>query len=159
MDDKSQRMGEPNSKEITLRIYHHSDEYKDYLSARFYPSTGRSRLSFEWEGHRWAYRHTHFDDQGDYDLIYRPAPQPAEPADSNNFIQLVPEHCDRILWKGSYYHLPIQPDEPVKVPSDAQLKEFWRQLTEAGGDEVDFARALLARYGHNLTMLTKRVTI
>lgn len=36
--------------------------------------------------------------------------------------------------------------EPVKVPSDAQLKEFWRQLTEAGGDEVDFARALLARY-------------
>src|SRR5690606_30676302 len=37
--------------------------------------------------------------------------------------------------------------EPVKVPSDAQLKELWRQLTEAGGDEVDFARALLARHG------------
>lgn len=36
--------------------------------------------------------------------------------------------------------------EPVKMPSDAQLKEFWRQLTEAGGDEVDYARALLSRH-------------
>jgi hypothetical protein len=24
-----------------------------------------------------------------------------------NYVQEVPEHCDRITWRGSYYHLPL----------------------------------------------------
>ena len=32
-------------------------------------------------------------------------------APSGNYVQPVPEHCDRITWRGSYYHLPPAPVE------------------------------------------------
>lgn len=25
----------------------------------------------------------------------------------DSFVQLVPDHCDRIVWRGSYHHLPL----------------------------------------------------
>lgn len=57
---------------IERRVYRDSDEYREYLQARF-QQAGGERNSFAWQGHRWAYRYTSFDDQGDYDLIWRPA--------------------------------------------------------------------------------------
>jgi len=70
------------------------------------------------------------------------ASKPAAPeVDSANFVQRVPDHCDRIVWRGAYYGLPpaapAQPGEPVawmlEVPSDStrwytsgkQAKDHW----------------------------------
>lgn len=71
---------EPVAKEIERRVYHNTSEHKSYLSARFDMSGSNSRVSFEWGGHRWAYRYTHFDDCGEYDLIVRPLPAPQSAA-------------------------------------------------------------------------------
>lgn len=57
--------------EITRKIYRDSPERSAYLAARF-ERGGRTSNSFEFEGHRWGYRFSSFDDQGDYDLIWRP---------------------------------------------------------------------------------------
>ena len=73
----NQQRGEPD---IERRVYKNTKEYSQYLSARFDRKNGTMN-SFEWDGHRWAYKYTSFDDAGDYDLIYRPAPQPAEPVE------------------------------------------------------------------------------
>ena len=44
-------------------------------------------------------------------------PIPAEPSSiTDGFVQPVPDHCDRIVWRGSYYHLPITKSaEPVNA--------------------------------------------
>lgn len=56
--------------QIERRIYHGAEGYDAYLKARF----GVSGHSFSLDdGHRWAYRYTAFDDQGDYDLLWRPS--------------------------------------------------------------------------------------
>lgn len=84
--DRKQR-GEP--KELTepviyeRKVYHGSIEHSGYLRARFDRSKP-SRVSFEWDDHRWRYVYTGFDDLGEYDLLQRPAPQPAEPVMSSN---------------------------------------------------------------------------
>lgn len=60
---------------ITLKVYKDSPEYKDYMNARF-PKTGNYTVgtpaTFEFKGHRWKYQVTSFDDNGDYDLLWRP---------------------------------------------------------------------------------------
>ncbi len=45
-------------------------------------------------------------------LIQAAIAQPIPPAlakqsDAVCFVQFVPAHCDRIIWKNNYYHLPI----------------------------------------------------
>ncbi|MEY0607710.1 hypothetical protein AB7402_15740 [Providencia rettgeri] len=59
----------------TLKVYKDSPEYKDYMNARF-PKTGNYTVgtpaTFEFKGHRWKYQVTSFDDNGDYDLLWRP---------------------------------------------------------------------------------------
>ncbi len=56
--------------EHTIKVYKNSPEHGDYLKARF-PDGSRGNSTFEYEGHRWGYRYTSFDDKGDYDLLYR----------------------------------------------------------------------------------------
>ncbi|OJB95764.1 hypothetical protein [Yersinia ruckeri] len=53
---------------FTKKVYKKSPEYTLYTEARF---ANKSAHSFEFDGHRWAYEHTGFDDTGDYDLLYR----------------------------------------------------------------------------------------
>lgn len=53
----------------TMKVYTKSPEHSAYLKARF--ERTKSGQSFEWAGHRWAYEVTSFDDNGDYDLLYR----------------------------------------------------------------------------------------
>lgn len=103
-----ERRGEPVAKEIERRVYHNTSEYKSYLSARFDRSRSNSRVSFEWGGHRWAYRYTHFDDCGEYDLIVRPLPAPQ------------PDHI---------------PDAGKMVVSDRSMKEIKAALAGAKGKE------------------------
>ncbi|WP_272581848.1 hypothetical protein [Providencia sp. PROV269] len=60
---------------ITLKVYKDSPEYSKYLTARFPRKRGYSsgiNETFEYEGHRWKYQVTSFDDNGDYDLLWRP---------------------------------------------------------------------------------------
>lgn len=60
---------------ITLKVYKNSPEHGEYMEARF-PKDRRhhscSNGTFEYEGHRWKYQVTSFDDNGDYDLLWRP---------------------------------------------------------------------------------------
>lgn len=60
---------------ITLKVYKDSEEYEEYMNARF-PKTGNYTVgtpaTFEFKGHRWRYEVTSFDDNGDYDLLWRP---------------------------------------------------------------------------------------
>ncbi|MEY0405657.1 hypothetical protein AB7W10_06055 [Providencia rettgeri] len=60
---------------ITLKVYKDSEEYEEYRNARF-PKTGKYTVgtpaTFEFKGHRWKYQVTSFDDNGDYDLLWRP---------------------------------------------------------------------------------------
>lgn len=58
--------------EIEYQVRHNAEEYRDYLEARFNPSRRLSSLkTFEWKGHRWAYKYTDFDDEDEFDVIYR----------------------------------------------------------------------------------------
>ncbi|WP_439606826.1 hypothetical protein [Hydrogenophaga sp.] len=67
--------------EVERKVYRNGAEHREYLNARFGPEKGG--LSFPWNGHRWAYKFTGFDDDGDFDVLYRfetaPAQERAEP--------------------------------------------------------------------------------
>jgi hypothetical protein len=54
---------------ITQKIYHNAPEYNEYRTLRNFSSGGNG--SFEFEGHRWKYDHTSFDDLGEFDIIFR----------------------------------------------------------------------------------------
>ena len=65
------------------------------------------------------------------------APQPvAQPSERTHatapphvYVQEVPSHCDRIVWRGSYYHLPL----PVTQPKPEQAAQTERKpIMEAG---------------------------
>lgn len=69
----------------------------------------------------------------------------AEPVGAGNYVQPVPNHCDRIMWRGSYYGLPFaaQPtapagDKAVLSRCDAgttdALKHF--ELVQHGADSA-----------------------
>lgn len=55
-------------KAITRKVYVGTSEFREMIAARFEIPGERT---FLWEGHRWAYRYTSFDDRGNYHLIFR----------------------------------------------------------------------------------------
>lgn len=61
----------PASDCIERKVYRNSPEREKYLAARF-PMNVSADISFNWDGHRWMYKYTSFDDNGDYDLLTRP---------------------------------------------------------------------------------------
>ena len=71
---------------ITLKVYKDSPEHSEYMEARF-PKDRRhhscSNETFEYEGHRWKYQVTSFDDNGDYDLLWRPDGKESELMESD----------------------------------------------------------------------------
>ncbi|GKX40464.1 hypothetical protein SOASR014_42030 [Pectobacterium carotovorum subsp. carotovorum] len=62
----------------TLKVYKGTELHSEYMDARF--DKNNPYKSFPLDGHRWAYQHTSFDDNGDYDLLYRfdDRPEPEE---------------------------------------------------------------------------------
>ena len=62
---------------IERKVYKGTPEHREYLAARFPRNGGSPSNSFEWQGHRWAYYRTSFNDAGEYDLIYRNTPEAA----------------------------------------------------------------------------------
>jgi hypothetical protein len=55
---------------IERKIYTNTTGFLEYRSAAA-AAKSRCAISFEFEGHRWAYIRTDFDDKGEYHLIYR----------------------------------------------------------------------------------------
>jgi len=125
--------GEPVG-EIHCRIYHDTEQHRDYLKARFHPDTWRNRVSFEWQEHRWAYRYTHFDDSGEYDLIVRTAPQPAEPSRGEPVACF---KCGHAKHGGECVNVAPQPAEPVN-------KTDWNTVLSSWSDD-DFVRVFHER--------------
>lgn len=54
--------------------------------------------------------------------LYRNAEQPAPV--TTGYVQPVPDQCDRITWRGSYYHLPIEQPAPVAVTFQQVLTAY-----------------------------------
>jgi hypothetical protein len=95
--------GEDVPRTETLKIYRHDMVRHDaYLSARF-PAEGPHGLSFEFEGHRWAYYITGFDDGGDYDVLRRHLPlgAPYPPAASARISEQTIEAAVKAGLRGS----------------------------------------------------------
>jgi len=74
-------------KAVERRIYIDTPEYHLYMRARF-PGGSWNKNSFEFDGHRWAYRYSSFDDRGEYHLIYRwvDEPEDAKPESIENTV-------------------------------------------------------------------------
>jgi hypothetical protein len=53
--------------------------------------------------------------------------QGAEPVAENNYVQPVPDHCDRITWRNNYYHLPIKSTPPQ---ANALVAAAYRKAAE-----------------------------
>ncbi|EFV42431.2 hypothetical protein HMPREF0864_00760 [Enterobacteriaceae bacterium 9_2_54FAA] len=70
----------------TLKVYKDSETYPDYMKVRF--DKTNTGTSFPFNGHRWAYEHTAFDDSGDYDLLYRFDDEPYPEEKSNSVDEL-----------------------------------------------------------------------
>ena len=45
----------------------------------------------------------------------------------NSYVWTVPDHCDRIVWHGSYYHLPL-------LPQSEEIAELRAALADAERD-------------------------
>ena len=62
-----------------------------------------------------------------------------EPVGLDSFVQSVPEHCDRVIWRNSYYALPIRPDPRVAEleQENARLKEITIPVNIDYGDGAE----------------------
>jgi hypothetical protein len=62
-----------------------------------------------------------FDQIPDGPLFLAPQPQPLTSVADNCYIQNVPDHCDRIVWRDRYYMLP--PPKSPPLPSEEEIKD------------------------------------
>lgn len=109
---------------IKRRIYRNSTEYSEYVKQRFQYRTGSS---FEFDGHRWQYEYSSFDDTGEYDLIHRPpepAPAPAAAAWEPTPLPGDSEGLAEVFW--------AEPEaEPAPAPAADRLKSLQEVMREA----------------------------
>ncbi|MGE5000475.1 hypothetical protein AB8884_22200 [Yersinia enterocolitica] len=70
---------------FSKKVYKNTPEYALYIKARF---ADRTSHSFEFDGHRWAYEHTRFDDAGNYDLLYRFTDDEVSPVETSDDLSL-----------------------------------------------------------------------
>ena len=62
------------------------------------------------------------------------------------FVHPVPDHCDRIVWRNSYYHLPTPPlRKPWVSLTDEQRNEIARQADENDWHDYDIIDAVEAK--------------
>lgn len=82
------------------------------------------------------------------------ATQRAEPA-TGSYVQIVPDKCDRIVWRGRYYHLPLatQQAEPSgcacrwqgdQYVSLCELHQAWKDAIHEWAERAKTAEAALA---------------
>lgn len=143
MTPQSPQPSAPDRRCVERRVYKETSEYSDYLSARFGENGLRpAHSSFEWQGHRWQYKHSSFDDAGDFCVIFRweeaPAPQPSAPD---------LEAIRKALVKG-YAQCFTRKESDVYDAAFAALKALRNQLdapapqpSSTGGGALDLALA------------------
>lgn len=66
-------------------------------------------------------------------ILAAPVQEPLTQAAVGCFVQPIPAHCDRITWRGSYYHLPIA----------AQVQGVNMQLLESATESLDEIQAVM----------------
>jgi hypothetical protein len=100
----------------------------------------------EWGGKNTIHPHsgTWMLDAADaIELLSASKPAMTQPVDSAIFVQPVPDHCDRIVWRGSYYGLPpaapAQSGEPFECTHYDAFTEAHKQVSV----EVDALRETL----------------
>src|SRR5574344_1069015 len=73
---------------------------------------------------------------------------------TESFVQTVPDHCDRIVWKGTYIHLPIANAAPCArcKELEAQVKD-WKRGANAEAREVDAAHAKITEQAARIKAL------
>lgn len=72
--------------------------------------------------------------------------QQSEPlAEVNNYIQSVPNHCDRIVWRGQYYHLPL----PLSQAKPGQAATEQQEPTDSMGLPVSCGKPLCSPGDHH----------
>lgn len=85
---------------VRRRVYKTLQEHSAYLNARFKDKTSGT---FEYDGHRWRYEYTSFDDKGDYDVIVRPQSQPdAPPPPADDLVKRLRKRADEQERNNSY---------------------------------------------------------
>ena len=63
-------------------------------------------------------------------------PVAAHEPETESFVQTVPAHCDRIVWKGTYIHLPIANAAPCARCAELEREKFdWKK--EFGEDRAE----------------------
>ena len=58
---------------IERKVRKGTEEYRAYLTARFPRGMG-APSPFDFDGHKWSYHYTSFDDLGEFEVIHRPNP-------------------------------------------------------------------------------------
>jgi len=134
--------------EIERKVYKDSVEHREYLSARF-DHKHRTGISFEWDGHRWAYRYTSFDDAGEYDLLWRPDDtlQSRQPAEQEPYTTIDMGHGKWEVGAGKNAGLPCiafgrngtgKVGEPITTePRQMSVEETFAVITFANVDGLD----------------------
>lgn len=114
----------------TMKVYTKSPEHSAYLKARF--ERTKSGQSFEWAGHRWAYEVTSFDDNGDYDLLYRfdDMPYPEEVAVTADDLTIRDYFAAKAMsgWLASF---PASESHPVVSGLEEKVANYSYALADA----------------------------
>jgi len=99
----------------------------------FSPSSARLRDAPEWQRHDRLRRF--IEQSGRSGVSADPLPL------TDTYVQPVPDKCDRITWRGQYYHLPVSSQSQPLVapkPSAQGPTELWLQLHgDCGEHELD----------------------
>lgn len=62
---------------------------------------------------------------------------------TDSYVQMVPDKCDRIVWRNHYYHLPLTTPQPTQaqagaVPLTSEQERAIREAYESAGSESYF---------------------
>ena len=64
---------------------------------------------------------------------------------TDGYVQTVPDHCDRIVWRNAYYHLPLAAS-PADQGEDARDAARYRQLRKAGDVSISYDHGDYTQY-------------
>ena len=62
---------------------------------------------------------------------------------TDSYVQIVPDKCDRIVWRNRYYHLPLTTPQPTQAQAGAPRvsPEQWQALFDAQKRLVELANS------------------
>jgi len=81
--------------------------------------------------------------------LFNPPTHEVATPQQQEFVQTVPDHCDRIVWRGHYYHLPLaaQPQEELVEVCAEAYQVVGSLLSDVGALDTDKAEKILDNLG------------